>query len=180
MSIGAHRLVGLQAATNDSGGGVEMLAKVLIGLVLLLPASAGAQEDRLAWLTGRWVGTVGGAYAEEQWSEVSAGARMGMFRWVEDGKVDVYEFLLIRDLPDGGLEMLFKHFRDDLTGWEEKDDRVRLTATRVTDGEVVFERVEPFLRIIYRRDGADALVSILERGTRDAPDRSVFDYRRAR
>lgn len=155
-----------------------MRTRILVLLMLLLPASAAAQDDRLSWLTGRWVGNVGEAYAEEQWSDVMAGARMGMFRWVEGGKVDVYEFLLIRDLPDGGLEMLFKHFRENLTGWEDKDDMVRLLATQVMADEAVFERAEPFLRIIYRREGPDKLVSVLEQGTRDAPERSVFTYRR--
>ena len=150
----------------------------LILLALLLPASAAAQEDRLSWLTGRWVGKVGEAYAEEQWSDVAAGARMGMFRWVEGDRIDVYEFLLIRETGDGGHEMLFKHFREDLTGWEDKDDMVRLRAASLTGDEAVFERPEPFMRLIYRRDGDDALVAILERGSRDAPERSVFNYRR--
>lgn len=155
-----------------------MRAGILVGLTMLIPSVLEAQDDRLSWLTGRWVGAVGEAYAEEQWSDVAAGARMGMFRWVEGEKIDVYEFLLIRNLPDGGLEMLFKHFREDLTGWEEKDDMVRLRATRVTADEAVFERAEPFLRIIYRREGPDRLVSVLELGDRNAPERSVFNYRR--
>lgn len=75
--------------------------------------------------------------------------------------------------------MMFKHFREDLTGWEEKNDMVRLQATSVTSGEVVFERAQPLLRITYRLDGPEALVSILERGSREAPGRSVFNYRRA-
>lgn len=156
-----------------------MRARTVVLLMLLLPAPAAAQEDRLSWLTGRWVGSVGEGYAEEHWSEVRAGARMGMFRWVEDEEVDIYEFLLIRESAGGAMEMLFKHFREDLTGWEDKDDMVRLQAASVTDDEVVFERGEPFLRIIYRREGPDRLVAVLERGAREAPERSVFGYRRA-
>lgn len=134
----------------------------------------------LRWLAGKWIGNVGNAVAEEHWSEPGAGALMGMFRWLDGERVSVYEFMLIEQTPEGATLRL-KHFNAGLRGWEEKDQSVVLRATEVGDAIVVFERTDPQprLRISYRRDGADRLVSILERWTGDAPARDTFEYRRA-
>jgi len=150
----------------------------LLGASLAGPAAAQTEPDTLRWMTGRWVGTVGQAVAEEQWSDAAAGAKMGMFRWVEAGRVAVYEFLIIR--REGSELMLrFKHFNDGLRGREEKDGMVVLRAVQIGARDVVFERDEPRLRILYRLESPDRLISVLEQGSGDSLQRTQFTFRRA-
>ncbi|HEX2445685.1 MAG TPA: DUF6265 family protein, partial [Vicinamibacterales bacterium] len=73
----------------------------------------------MAWLAGRWVGEALGGASEEIWSEPRAGAMMGMYRLVRDGKPIFYELLTIVE-ENGTLMLRLKHFNADLTGWEEK------------------------------------------------------------
>jgi hypothetical protein len=131
-------------------------------------------------MAGQWLGKVGDAVVEEHWSAPGAGALMGMFRWLAGDRVSVYEFMLIEDTPDGPVLRL-KHFNAGLRGWEEKDESVTLRATGSGDGVIVFERVEPAprLRITYRLQGGDRLVSVLERWSGETPRRDEFQYVRA-
>ena len=143
------------------------------------PAAAqSAERDTLQWMTGRWIGNVGEAVAEEHWSESAAGAKMGMFRWIEAGRVAVYEFLIIRREGED-LVLRFKHFDAGLGAREDKEQMVVLRAVKIGAREVVFERAEPGLRVTYRLEADDRLVSVLEQGVGAQLRQNVFAFRRA-
>ena len=55
----------------------------------------------LAFLAGCWKFERDGRTVEEHWLAPSGGSLMGVSRTVEKGKTVDYEFLQIRDLPDG-------------------------------------------------------------------------------
>ncbi len=74
----------------------------------------------VAWIAGHWKGEALGGISEEIWSGPLAGSMMGSYRLVKDGKVAFYELITIVE-ESGSLAVRLKHFRGDLTGWEEKD-----------------------------------------------------------
>ena len=93
------------------------------------PGPPAALKD-VAWLTGDWVGTGLGGVSEETWSVPAAGAMIGTYRLVVDGKASFYEFMnLIED--DGSLLLRLKHFNADMTGWEDKDKFVSFRLARL-------------------------------------------------
>ena len=151
----------------------------LMACFCVVPAAAqSSEQDTLRWMTGRWTGNVGQAVAEEVWSESAAGAKMGMFRWIEGGRVAVYEFLIIRR-EGADLVLRFKHFDQGLRAREDKEQMVVLRAVKIGAREVVFERAEPGLRVTYRLEADDRLVSVLEQGVGAQMRQSVFTFRRA-
>jgi hypothetical protein len=82
-----------------------------------------AKVADLAWLAGRWIGEGLGGQAEETWSEPAAGAMVGYFRLVREGKPVFYEIMTLVE-AEGSVEMRLKHVNPDMTGWEEKNDFV--------------------------------------------------------
>jgi hypothetical protein len=95
------------------------------GAFALRAVTAGSQENRratledLAWMEGRWRGKAFGGVAEEIWSAPAGGGMMGMFRLLdEEGKVSLYEFLLIEE-DAKGLHLRFKHFGKGYEAWEK-------------------------------------------------------------
>lgn len=81
---------------------------------------SGINISVFSWLEGIWLGERGKNAFEEHWSGSLAGSMMGMFRWVEDGKANFYEIQTLSE-EDSNLVLRIKHFNEDLTGWEEKD-----------------------------------------------------------
>jgi hypothetical protein len=76
---------------------------------------------------------------------------MGMFRWIKDGKVWMFELITIT-AADDGIVLRLKHFDRRLTGWEEKDEALTYPLVRHGPGEAVFEdpgRNHP-RRFVYR------------------------------
>ncbi|MCA1584794.1 MAG: DUF6265 family protein [Acidobacteria bacterium] len=76
---------------------------VVIGLMLLAPATLGAQDgiERLAWLGGCWSGGAGGRQVDEQWMKPAGGTMLGMSRTVARGRTIESEFLQVRQDADG-------------------------------------------------------------------------------
>jgi hypothetical protein len=111
------------------------------------PTGAGPQATLadMAWLVGHWTGTGLGGVSEEVWAEPAAGAMMGMYRLVVNGKLVFYEFMNLAE-ENGSLSLRLKHFNADMTGWEEKDRFVtfrlaKLTPTEAWFGGLTFKRV---------------------------------------
>jgi hypothetical protein len=125
--------------------------------------SPGATLQDVAWLSGHWTGTGLGGVTDENWSAPSAGAIMGMFRLVKDGKLIFYEFLTLVE-HEGSLLLKLKHFNADLTGWEEKNDFVSFRLLKVTPNAMHFsgltfrrvddDTLEVFLAIRNKADGS--------------------------
>jgi len=70
---------------------------------------------------------------------------VGFFKLMGDGKVILYEILLIRE-EQGSLNLKVKHFADDFTAWEEKDDYVRFPFIRADENALHFSGIS-FYRI---------------------------------
>lgn len=82
-----------------------------------------ATLDDASWLVGSWAGTAFGQNFEEVWNPPSAGSMIGLFKLYGDDGVTFYEILLL-SVEDGTLSLKVKHFSEDFTAWEEKEDYV--------------------------------------------------------
>ena len=96
-----------------------------------------ASLEDLDWIVGSWEGTAFGGIAEEVWAPASGNSMMGMFKLISDGDVYFYELMTIVE-QEGTLMMRLKHFNNDLTGWEEKDDTVDFPLVKVSENKVYF------------------------------------------
>ena len=92
----------------------------------------------VSWLAGHWRGEAFGGITEEVWSPPLAGSMMGAFKLVINGQVSFYELETIIE-ENSTLILKLKHFNNDLTGWEEKDDTIDFRLVKMTDNKVYFE-----------------------------------------
>jgi Domain of unknown function (DUF6265) len=126
------------------------------------PVVSGPLVQDFAFLAGRWRGGISGGLFDEEWSEPSADCMMGMFRYMEDGKLKFYEFMVIEASPSGPILHL-RHFDPGLTGWEEKDAPLSFTVDSSTESQVVFVNADKSTTLTYRRSSPVALTEVLER-----------------
>jgi hypothetical protein len=136
--------------------------------------------NALAWTAGRWHGSIGEDVIEEHWSSPEGGTLMGMFRWLKDGKVYLYEFMTFEPYDDS-LMLRIKHFNAGLVGWEEKDTSTLYYLDRMEPRSITLDqrRDESNSRISYRLDDADTMVVTLERsGAEGATTTLEFHYTR--
>ncbi|MFX0210252.1 MAG: DUF6265 family protein [Candidatus Hodarchaeota archaeon] len=119
-------------------------------------------------LYGNWQGKIGDDLIDEYWSIHQANSMMGMFRWIKDGKISLYELMVIDNVGDK-IVLKIKHFNSDLTGWEEKMDFVHYVLVDVTDSEIIFGSDDPNEkgRLIYKKLSENKLISILEMSKSD-------------
>jgi hypothetical protein len=117
-------------------------------------ASPPATLADMAWLAGHWTGDGLGGRSEEIWSPPDAGAMMGMYRHVKDGKPVFYELLTLVE-ERGSLVLRLKHFNPDLSGWEEKGDSVSFAFVGKRDGVLHFEGMA------WKRNGEDEVTVYL-------------------
>ena len=99
----------------------------------------------MAWLAGAWTGEGLGGISEEMWSKPAAGAMVGTYRLIKEGKPVFYEMCWIVE-QEGTIALRLKHFNADLTGWEEKDKTVdfrfiKKDGKRIYFSGLTFERV---------------------------------------
>ena len=131
---------------------------------------AGAEVDRLAWLSGCWTQPRANGLVEEHWMAPRGDSMLGMSRTVVGGKTVEYEFLRIA-LVDGTLAYVARP-----SGQSEATFPLK----SVEDGVVVFENLSHDFpqRIIYRRN-ADASITARIEGTVNGEARGRdFPYRR--
>jgi len=127
------------------------------------PVITGPLVQDFAFLTGRWRGGIsGGGLFDEEWSQPSADSMMGMFRYMESGKVQFYEFMVIEASPSGPV-LYLRHFDPGLTGWEEKNAPLTFTVDSSSEKQVVFVNADKSTTLTYRRSSATALSETLER-----------------
>ncbi len=105
-------------------------------------------------MTGCWQLEGNGRKTEEHWLAPAGGSMLGVSRTVAGGKTVEYEFIQIRDLPDG-LTYIAKPSN-------QPEARFKI-ASKTTD-EIVFENPTHDFpqRIRYRRVGNDALHARVE------------------
>ena len=132
-----------------------------------------AKLHELAWMQGTWIGDHNGDRLEEVWSAPSGDSLMGMFRWIKEGNVWMFELITIT-AEDHEVVLRLKHFDRRMVGWEEKDEALTCRLVRQRDREAVFEdpkRDHP-RRFVYRLDGDNRLTIRLE-GEEDGESKST-------
>ena len=92
----------------------------------------------IAWVAGHWRGEAFGGITEELWSPPIGGSMMCAFKLVKDDQVSFYEIVSISE-EDNTLILRLKHFNQDLTGWEEKNETVDFRLVEVTKNKVYFD-----------------------------------------
>jgi hypothetical protein len=151
-------------------GPFQLLAAAIV-MTLPLAIQKTATTSDVAFISGCWKLEANGRTIEEHWLAPSGGSLMGVSRTVAGGKTVEYEFLQIRDMPDG-LTYIAKP-----SGQAEASFKVLSN----TADEVVFENPTHDFpqRIRYRRVGADALQARIE-GTMNGKSRGMdFPFMRA-
>ena len=134
-------------------------------LVTRVTCQSPATTTDLAFMSGCWKFERNGRTVEEHWLAPLGGTLMGVSRTVAGGKTVEYEFLQIRDLPEG-LTYTAKP-----SGQPEASFRIQSK----TADEVVFENpTHDFPQRIRYRRGSDALHARIE-GTLDGKPRGI-DY----
>jgi hypothetical protein len=135
------------------------------------PQDVGLQD--LAFISGHSRGELDGGVADEHWSEPAGDSMMGIYRYVKNGKVQMYEMMVIEQTAKGPVLRL-KHFNAGLEGWEDKTQVWSFPLVRFTLGEAVFERPDKSIRITYRVAGAGVLEATLEHAGKKP---EVFQYK---
>src|SRR5262245_7548668 len=129
---------------------------------------AGTTAD-LKFMTGCWAFEANGRKVEEHWLAPAGESLIGVSRTVKGGKTTEYEFLQIRDLPEG-LTYIAK---------PSNQPEAKFVLSSRTGNEVVFENPAHDFpqRIRYRLEG-DTLRARIE-GTLGGKPRAVdFPYAR--
>jgi len=125
----------------------------------------------MKWLTGHWVGEAFGGKTEELWTRPAGPNMAGMYRLVKGEKTIFYELLTVVE-TGGSLVFRLKHFNEDLTGWEEKNEVRSFPLVAKKDGAMHFESMS------FHPDG-DRLTVYLAVEHKDKPvEEVVFTYRR--
>ena len=143
------------------------------------PSVVKASIADVAWITGEWAKENDKDRLEETWSVPRGDSMIGMFRWLKDGKVWIYELLTIRE-ERGTLVLRFRHFGNDMSSWEPKNEPLTYRLASFSDNEVVFENPssDSHRRYSFSRPDLNMLVvrvGALSEGKRSS---SEFVYRR--
>jgi hypothetical protein len=145
------------------------LAAVIASCSLTEGAQSATTAD-LGFMAGCWRLSANGRTIDEHWLPPAGGSLMGVSRTVANGKTVEYEFLQIRDLPEG-LTYIARP-----SGQTEAQFKI----SSKTADEIVFENPTHDFpqRIRYKRVGADRLEARIE-GTMNGKSRGIdFPYAR--
>ncbi len=155
-------------------------------LILLLAGSAFGPEKLtgskasqdvslhdLEFISGHSRGDLDGGIAEELWSKPAGDSMMGVYREVKDGRVQMYEMMVIEPTAQGPVLRL-KHFNAGLQGWEDKTQVWNFQLVRFSAGEAVFENADKGIRIGYRVAEAGILEATVEH---PGAKKEVFRYK---
>ena len=99
-----------------------------------------ASIEDVSWLVGNWKGEGFGGIVEESWSPVLGGTMMGMFRLVNDDKVNFYELMVLEE-SEGSLVLRVKHFSSEFEAWEEKEESLSFRLVRLGDKQAFFSNL---------------------------------------
>jgi hypothetical protein len=152
---------------------------LLLGLFIAgscLPAAEADPLAKLSWIVGHWGGEMWGGNVEEIWTAPQAGSMMGMFRFVRNGRVGVYELLAIEQ-DESGPVLRLRHFGRGLVAREAEPIAMPLKSQ--TDSEAVFATTTGKRTVItFRRAGADEIDVVLEREEPPGMKTDLFRYKR--
>ncbi len=99
----------------------------------------------VSWLVGSWSGEAFGSNFEEVWNPASAGSMVGMWKLLKDDQVVFYELMLLVE-EEGSLSIKVKHFSEDFTAWEDKEEFIQFRLVKIAADEVHFAGIS-FYRI---------------------------------
>ena len=136
------------------------------------PTVANAKLEDFAFISGHNRGEYDGGVIDEHWSEPAGDSMIGMYRYIKNGKVQMYEFLSIEMVAEGPILRL-RHFNPGLLGWEEKDHVYSYPLISLKSGEAVFELPDKATRMTFRSTSKETLEVTLERTGRKP---EVFQY----
>lgn len=111
----------------------------LLALAALPIAHADASQVKaadFAWMTGRWIGRLEHATAEQICSTVEGGEMLCLFRVYVQGQPAMYELYTLFDTPQG-LELRSLHFETNLADKTLQAPLI-MKLQKYTDKEVVF------------------------------------------
>lgn len=124
---------------------MKTLSVILFSLVLMIGQNADAQDsgtiEDFAFLVGYWEGTGFGGVSEEIWMPARDDRMFGIFKQSSESGLEFTEFLEItRDKnQDGNFVLRLRHFSEDFTAWEDKDEYVAFPLQSVTENRIEFE-----------------------------------------
>jgi len=101
--------------------------------------------DDFAFLTGYWEGTGFGGQSEEMWMPPRDGRMFGIFKQSNDGVLQFSEFIEIAKEEDpskddnGNFVVRLRHFNNDFTAWEDKEEYVTFPLLAVSGNKAEFE-----------------------------------------
>jgi hypothetical protein len=125
----------------------------------------------MSWLTGHWVGEAFGGKTEELWTAAAGPNMAGMYRLVKGHKTIFYELMNVTEL-NGSLVFRLKHFNEDLTGWEEKNEVRSFPLVAKRDGAMHFEGMS------FHPDGDKLTVYLAVEHDDKKIEEVTFTYRR--
>jgi len=129
--------------------------------------------DDLAFISGHSRGEFDGGIADEESSRPIGDTMMGMYCYVKDGRVKMYEMMAIEQTPNGPVLRL-KHYNAGLQAWEEKTKGWDFPLVRFSPREALFETSDKSIRIGYRMAGSGILEATLEEAGKKP---EVFEYK---
>lgn len=127
--------------------------------------------ENMKWLAGTWRGKGMGGEVEEIWSEPQNGVMMGMFRFMQDGKLQMLEMMTLAE-KDGVISLKVKHFSPDLVAWEEKEKFVEFPWIEKDDKGCYFEG------ITFAPEGNKLAIYVAMKGKEGKIDEIRFDFER--
>ncbi|MEM9599029.1 MAG: DUF6265 family protein [Acidobacteriota bacterium] len=127
-------------------------------------AGVGATIADFAWLAGDWHGEMNDSVIEETWSAPGGGTMMGMFRWLTDDGVRLYEFLALETAGDS-VELRLRHFSPGFEAWEEKDAPMVFRCVESEGQKAVFHMKtdEEDTRLTFERNDGQLTVTLDKR-----------------
>ncbi|SMD43845.1 hypothetical protein SAMN00777080_2457 [Aquiflexum balticum DSM 16537] len=94
--------------------------------------------EQIDWLTGYWKGTGLGGECDEIWMPGIDNSMAGVFRFVNDSKIQFTEYMVIEEQGES-LAIKLKHFNRDLSPWEEKDNWVEFKLIKIEGHTAYFD-----------------------------------------
>lgn len=150
---------------------VPIIVPALAALCFLSSSVLAQSIERMSWLSGCWQGQFGDPGTVEQWLPPAGGAMLGMSRTIKQDKMVEYEFMQLRQLPEGGLAFVPQPFGR---------PPVVFRLLRIGEAEAVFENPDHDFpqRITYSRPEASRLAASIEGMRNGAARRIEFAFRR--
>lgn len=151
---------------------MRAVSLLLLSLFTLAGNSApGTASEPLGWMSGCWRMTRGTTVIDEQWLSPLGGMLLGNGRTVKSGKVQEYEFIVLRISATGATYEAHPSGQDSATF---------TSRTAPAGDQVVFENPTHDFpqKVGYRRVSADSLLAWIEGNMGNGNKKIEFPYAR--